>query len=114
MDPMGCPRLTEHGLALIDSNPLSLSRRLPVAGSRNNNPPRKGTGMKGWLHNTPVRVSRATDTFAEKSNLEKKNASVVVRISQGGRRGVPENIQEADSPTTCGCSSELFAAEPHR
>ncbi|KAF9646894.1 kinase-like protein [Thelephora ganbajun] len=104
IDHSGRARLTEYGLAPINSDPSFTVAATPgaVGGSRWLAPeiiipPRKGNGI-------PVMESKAADVFAfgmfavevftgKIPFEEQKNEAVVLRISQGGRPEMPPNAR---------------------
>ena len=104
VDRRGQARLTEYGLAPVNSDPSFTVAATPGAVGTSRwlapeiiSPSRKGTGM-------PVMESKPADVFAFSMLAvevftgkipfeEQKNEAVVLRISRGGRPEMPENAQ---------------------
>lgn len=105
IDRKGHARLTEYGLAPINSDPSFTVAATPgsVGASRWLAPEIIAPARKGTA--TPVMESKAADVFAfgmfavevftgKIPFEEQKNEAVVLRISQGGRPEIPKNAGE--------------------
>ena len=113
VDRRGRARLTEYGLAPVNSDPSFTVAATPGAVGTSRwlapeiiNPPRKGNGM-------PLMESKAADVFAFAMFAvevftgkipfdEQKNEAVVLQISRGGRPVMPANAQ------TVGLTGEMW------